>query len=289
MLTQPSKPVGREQIVKSTDIIAYCKNESIPFYTDKNFKQIEKELDYDLILCKSYGEMIPGWFLKNALNVHYSLLPKYRGAVPIQKAIIDGEERTGISIIKMTDKLDSGDILFQREERILPTDTNITLRKRLVKISGKVLPEVILDWESKKIVPIKQDESKATYCYKDDVSKEKAFIDFRRVDPYLTERMVRALLPWPVAWCKLPGDIPDNRKRMRIFASNILDLDEESTLFSTLKEENLIKNLPGNYIKYKSRLFIESIVPNVLFEPTDIQIEGKRRMHVSEAINGIRV
>jgi methionyl-tRNA formyltransferase len=117
------------------------------FHTEKNEEKYKEALDKfkpELVICKAFGEIVPRFFLEypkyKAINIHFSLLPKYRGAVPIQKAILEGDKKTGITIMLMSEGLDEGDILEQFEEDILDNDTNQNLRERLVKKSREVLP-----------------------------------------------------------------------------------------------------------------------------------------------------
>jgi methionyl-tRNA formyltransferase len=262
VITQPSKPVGRKQTVEETEIISFSKINKIPTFTDDNYKKIADELDYDLIVCKSFGRILPSWFLKNAINVHYSLLPKYRGAVPIQKAIMEGETETGISIVLMGRKLDAGDILYQAKEKILPNDTNESLRKRLVALTGQVLPNILVKWQEGKVTPTPQDEKLASYCYREDISKDNAFIDFLNMSTDRVERIVRAMIPWPIAWTVLP-----NGKRMKIFEGKVV-------------ERKMVDDIEID----GKRLFFRC--EDGCYECLVVQVEGGKRLNVETLLNG---
>lgn len=220
VLTQPDKPQGRKMEIIKSDIIKFCEENKIPLYFD-DYKKILKECNPEIIVCKSYGRLLPEYFLETpkfkAVNVHYSLLPKYRGAVPVQKAILDGENKTGISIVKMVKALDAGDILAQFDTEISAEDTNISVRNRLLDITKMELGDVLADWCTGEIIPVAQSKEDASYCHESDIAKENAFIDLERMDYEQISRRVRAFVPWPVAWCFFEG------KRLKIFKCSAID------------------------------------------------------------------
>jgi methionyl-tRNA formyltransferase len=274
VITQPDKPVGRKQEIVPTDIKKYCLEKNIKvFYTNNDVKKYKNALDFskpDLTVCKSFGEIIPEFFLEypkyGAINVHFSLLPKYRGAVPIQAAILNGDEETGISIIKMVGDLDGGPILAQYVEKILPNDTNGSLRKRLVEKTTAVLPNVLMQWVGGDITPKEQNESEATYCYKEDISKEKAEMKFDEQTSIDIDRIVRALIPWPIAWMRVNG------KKVKVFSVEIsseYDLKPKEFL---VKDGELIIGCKEGAVKIKR-----------------VQMEGKKEMDVKEFLNGLNV
>jgi len=276
VITTVDKPVGRNKIMTPSDVKKYALSNDIKvFHTEKREEKYKKALDIfkpELIVCKAFGEILPEFFIEypkyKAINVHFSLLPKYRGAVPIQKAILEGEKETGISIMLMSKGLDEGDILAVFKEKILPKDTNLSLRKRLVKKSSEVLGGVLEDWVHEDIQPKKQDKSKATYCWQKDISKESARIDWESMEPKYIERMVRAFIPWPIAWTEWEG------KRIKLFDVDIIKcknnkdpselfVEKDSLLFGTKDREKCVK-------------------VNVL------QLEGKKKMSAEEFIKGFK-
>jgi len=226
IITQPDKPVGRKQEILPTEVKQFGLDHGIDvFHTMSNhekYKEALEKFEPELILCKSFGEILPEFFLEapkyKTINVHYSLLPKYRGAVPIQSAILAGDKETGISIVKMVKKMDAGPVLAQLREEIRPDDTNQSLRERLVALTCSVLPDILEKWCQGKIATKDQNEKKASYCWKDDISKDKAFIDLEKDDVHLAERKVRAFLPWPVAWTIING------KRVKIFKAEVTSI-----------------------------------------------------------------
>jgi len=274
VVTQPDKPIGRYKEVKETLVKEYALNHNIEvFYTNNEEYKYREILDYlqpELIVCKSFGEIIPNFALKypkyGAINIHFSLLPKYRGAVPIQKAILDGEKKTGISITKMGPNLDEGDILAQQEIDILPNDTNESLRKKLVKKAPSLLIQTLRKWINNEITPIKQNSSQATYCWKSDISKEKAQIFWKEYTADYIDRLVRAFIPWPVAWTVING------KKVKIFEVEII------------REEPL---RPGDFGYDQKNLLIGT--RDGVINVKKLQVEGKKAMNTSEFLKGTKV
>lgn len=276
VITTKDKPVGREQVMTPSKVKSYALSNRIQvFHTEKDEKKYRKSLaifNPELIVCKAFGEIVPEFFINypryKAINVHFSILPKYRGAVPIQKAILDGESETGISIMLMSKGLDEGDILKIFKEPILPDDTNLSLRKRLVKKSAEVLGDVLEGWVNGEIEPQPQDDTEATYCWQKDISKENAEIDWKGMEPEYIERMVRAFIPWPIAWTKWNG------KRLKVFKADLVKVPNDKNagelfvhgddlLFATKDEEKCIR-------------------------VRELQIAGKTKMTEEEFVNGFR-
>jgi methionyl-tRNA formyltransferase len=281
VITTVDKPVGRKQILTPSKVKEYALDSEIEVYhTEKNIDRYQKALDIfkpELIVCKAFGEIVPGFFLQypkyKAINVHFSILPKYRGAVPIQKAILDGEKETGISIMLMSEGLDEGDILKIFKEEILPSDTNLSLRKRLVKKSSEVLGDVLEEWIEGNIQPIKQNNSQATYCWQKDISKENSLINWNTMEPEYIERLVRAMIPWPIAWSILNSNTQKNLKgkKIKIYESEILNINSDfkpGTLF--VNNNMVLISTKGNTLRIQR-----------------FQIEGKKETNEKDFINGI--
>lgn len=281
VITQPDKPVGRKQEILPTEIKLYCNQAKIPvFHTEskpENYKLAAERFSPELIVCKSFGEIIPGFFLEapkyKAINVHYSLLPLYRGAVPIQKAILNGDKNTGITIVQMVEKLDAGPILAQFTEEIRDDDTNQTLRERLVKLTQEKLPDILEQWCNGEIAAKPQDDSKATYCWQKDISKDSAEIIFANETAENIDRKIRALLPWPVAWTMFDG------KRLKIFEAKLISTADLPQSDAKYKESFIIAN---------QRLFAKTKSSGTLLEILELQIEGKSRFKAEEFVNGYK-
>lgn len=261
VITQPDKPTGRKQIIEPSEIKKYCQSNKIQvFHTEsqkEKYDEAKKIFNPELIVCKSFGEIVPGDFLEypkyKSINVHYSLLPKYRGAVPIQMAIMNGDDITGITIVEMVERLDAGPILAQFEEKILTEDTNQTLRERLVKKNCEVLGDTLFKWCNGEIIAKEQDESQKSFCWQKDISKDNAQVDFINEDAIFIERKIRALLPWPVAWCEFKG------KRIKIFKGKVTTQQLNMTL--------------GEFYKFENNLYVNCKSDALLIN--ELQMEGK--------------
>jgi methionyl-tRNA formyltransferase len=231
IVTQPDKPVGRDQTLQGGPIKHYWEQklqaQNIPIFQPEKLRQESQQIldstNPELIIVASYGQMVPDNMLSQpkygAWNVHGSLLPELRGAVPVQRAILDGLENTGVTIQQMVKELDAGDILLQREHRVDSDWTSGQLMNELSEISGGMLVEAVKILLHNKLNPIKQDEALATYCYQDDISKDKAEITF---DTHIgrAERMVRGFNPWPIAWVSIPSGKYAG-KRLKIFEARV--------------------------------------------------------------------
>lgn len=282
VITTVDKPVGRKQVLTPSKVKEYAlENDVKVFHTERKEERYKEALDIfqpELMVCKAFGEIVPEFFLEypkyKAINVHFSTLPKYRGAVPIQKAILDGEKETGISIMLMSAGMDEGDVLKIFKEPILDTDTNQSLREKLVKKSAEVLGDVLDDWINERIAPIKQDESIATYCWQKDISKENAEIKWEEMEPEYIEKLVRAMIPWPVAWFVINSTVESlNGKVMKIFESELVDCRGEKD--------------PGTVFVKDDMCLVGTKNPNVCLRLKELQIEGKNRISEKDFVNGI--
>lgn len=275
VITQPDKEVGRKKEISPSKVKVFAIDKDIPVYhtktKEKRYREALNLFKPELVVCKAFGEIVPNFFLEypkyKSINIHFSLLPKYRGAVPIQKAILEGEKVTGITIMLMSEGLDEGDILEQIEEKILENDTNQSLRERLVKKSKDVLPDILERWVKDEISLQKQNSSLATYCWKKDISKENAAIDWEIEEPEYIERKIRAMIPWPVAWTMMNG------KRMKIFKAQIVEMNSDTQ--------------PGEIFIKDGILYIGTKDPSQMLSIKELQIEGKRQMTTREYLNGI--
>jgi methionyl-tRNA formyltransferase len=273
VITQPDRPFGRKKTLTPTAVRGYAEENKIPVMLAQKsagrYKDALERFSPDLVVCVAFGEIIPGFFLEapkyKAVNVHFSLLPKYRGAVPIQMAILNGEKKTGISIVQMVEKLDAGPIIATYEEPIRPDDTNQSLRERLVERSAKELPAILKLWVNGDIPLIEQDGKQATFCYQKDISKDKAQIKWDQMEPGYIERMIRAFIPWPVAWTLFEG------KRLKIYEAELVEADYL---------------MPGEFKNKDGKLLIGTKEERKQIEVKKLQLEGKKQMSVDEFLSG---
>ncbi len=283
VITTPDKPIGRKQIITPSDVKKYALENNIPVEQPDKVKEryieIAQKYNPEIVICKAFGEIVPKEFLNHpkygCINIHFSLLPKYRGAVPIQKALLDGEKETGITIMLMSEGLDEGDIIDTYTEEIREDDTNISLRERLVKKSTEVLIPVLNKWINGEIVPIAQENSLATYCWQKDISKDKAEIKLEEYEPKYIDRMVRAFIPWPITWIVLPESNNENlsKKTMKIYKAEIT------------KGKKII--MPGMLWTDGRDVYVSTKEEGVSLKLIDFQIEGRNRMGGREFLNGI--
>lgn len=234
VVTQPPRPVGRKQILSYSPIDKWAHERNIPtFYKSKEI--LSQNLEPDLGILASYGEIISqeviDLFPKGILVVHPSLLPKYRGSSPVPAAMINGDEKTGVTIFRMDAKLDHGPIVSQFKEDILATDTGDTLRDKLFERSAQVLVELLKPYLKNKITAKTQDDSQATFTKM--LTRESGYIDLTKEEPIYTERFIRAMQDWPGAWTLLRLPATEGQaqvKRLKLLKAHLenekLVLDE---------------------------------------------------------------
>lgn len=210
IITSPDKPQGRRMIVTPPPAKVWATENKIPYIQpeklDREFTLKLSTFNFQLFVVVAYGHIIPKSILSlpkfGSINIHYSLLPKYRGASPVESAILNGDTETGVTIQQMEFKLDSGPILAQEETIIAPDEKAPELRKRLIKIGGEMLVKILETpslsehspstrgrWEGEK-----QNESEATYCSK--IKKEDGLIDLEN-NPEKNYNKFRAYATWP--------------------------------------------------------------------------------------------
>jgi methionyl-tRNA formyltransferase len=203
VVTQPDKPKGRELKPQPPPVKTLAQKLNLPVLQpakarDEQFISELRELKPDLIVVAAYGQILPQGILDlpefGCVNVHTSLLPQYRGASPVQSAILNGEIETGVTIMKMDAGLDTGEILTQARTPILPEDDSQTLHDRLAQLGAELLVETIPDYVAGHILPRPQPEEGASYAAK--IKKEDGKIDWNEPAAKILNRM-RAFTPWP--------------------------------------------------------------------------------------------
>ncbi len=221
--TQPDRPCGRGQVCQPSAVKFFAEHNDIPVFQPTNFKSQEAidelvQLAPDLLVVAAYGLILPQKVLDIpklcALNVHGSLLPKYRGAAPIQRAILNGESSTGITIMQMDAGMDTGDILYARALAIGPEDTAETLHDQLADMGGRMITEAIERLLNHSLVHIKQDDSLATYAAK--LEKKEGEILWDQPAEAIHNR-IRAMHPWPGAFFYWQGE--GSKKPLRLVLS----------------------------------------------------------------------
>ena len=219
VFTQPDKPVGRKQILTPPPVKQTAIENGLTVYQPNSVRSDEaislmRDLAPDCVVVVAYGKIIPAEMLKIAplgfVNVHGSLLPKYRGAAPIQWAVIDGEEVTGITTMQMDEGLDTGDMLEQVSTKIGENETAGELFGRLSVMGAELIVSTLKKLEEGSIIPVNQDDSQSNYAKI--ISKEMAKINFSKSADEIFN-LIRGFNPWPVAYTIIDS------KRLKVFAA----------------------------------------------------------------------
>ncbi|HEY4475939.1 MAG TPA: methionyl-tRNA formyltransferase [Candidatus Paceibacterota bacterium] len=211
VVTAKDKPAGRKLILHASPVKRAAQELHIPLLQPEALQEKVlselRSMEPDLFLVAAYGKILPPELLdipkQGSLNVHPSLLPLYRGSAPVQNALLSGDEKTGVTVILMDERMDHGMILAQREFSV-SKPTHQELHNALAELGGSLLAEIIPQWAAGTIKPILQDDSKATYTRR--FIKEDGRIDWSKPAVYI-ERQVRALQPWPGAYTYLKSQI----------------------------------------------------------------------------------
>jgi len=245
IVTQPPHPAGRGRKQSPTPAANWANTNSIPFVETDNVNTPEmqtKIADYkpDLIVVIAFGQKIGNELInlppKGAINVHASLLPKYRGAAPINWAIIKGETKTGISIITLAEKMDAGQILAQSQTNIAPDETAGRLHDRLAQIAAPLLLSTIGQIANNTVTYTEQDHSEATLAPK--LKKSDGYIDFNEPAQSL-ERKIRGFWPWPGASATYLSKKTNRSTRVTIATVEVVKTQNPSGLSSGTLAENL--------------------------------------------------
>ena len=273
VFAQPDKPVGRKQILTPPPVKVLAEELNIPVFqptTLRNGEALEiiKQLNPEIIVVVAYGKILPKEILDFAkygcINGHASLLPKYRGASPIQWCIVCGEKQTGVTIQQMDEGIDTGDILSTETVDILPDETAEELFERLSDISAQLMVTTLKKIEKGEITPIKQNDSEATYA--PIIKKEMAHLDFTQ-DAQKLACAVRGYYSWPCAYFFLDG------KRIKVISVKVSDKTSKNS---------------GEVIDNNNRLVI-SCGNNTSLELLTVQPEGSKPMSAVQMLCGKKI
>src|SRR6266567_8736149 len=271
VVAQPDKPVGRTQQIEPPPIkraLAGTKMSILQPVRIKGREAIEevRALRPEAIVVMAYGQILPRDLLEippvACLNLHASLLPRWRGAAPIQAAIAAGDPETGITVMYMAEDLDTGDVLLQRRVDTLPSDTGGSLHDRLAQIAPEALLEALQLLANGNAPRIPQDNALATYAPK--LTRDDGKIDWAE-PAEIIERKIRAFNPWPGAFTEIAA--PGVRK-LKIFSAAIVDLSGK----------------PGEFLRSEKELIVAA-GKNAL-SLNEVQLEGKRRMDAAAFLRG---
>lgn len=286
-VTQPDKPKGRKGELTPPPVKVTAEANNIPVLQPKSAKTPEffEELSAfspEVICVAAYGKILPKSVLELApygcINVHTSLLPKYRGAAPIQWAVLNGEKKTGVTIMKMDEGIDTGDIIMVKEIPLAEDETAGTLFDKLANEGGKLLVTALEAIKAGTAVFTPQNHAEATYV--GIIDKAFGHMDFTE-EPEVIERKIRGLDPWPSAFCSLNGKV------LKLWKGHVLSKDEISELASETGMQP--ESAPaGLILKASGKDFFVKAGHGVI-AVDELQLEGKRRMTSEEFLRGAKI
>jgi len=272
VVTTPDKPRGRGHKMCPTQVGEYAQNQNIKVYKPINlkketFEDILKSENPEVIVVVAYGKILPPYVLSfpkyGCINVHASLLPKYRGAAPIQRSIIDGDKVTGVTTMYMAEGLDTGDMLLKSEVTIEDDDNFETLHDKLAQSGARLIVETLSRIQKGTLVPQKQDD--ALSCYAHMITKETLVIDWNKKAVEI-HNQIRGLFPIPKAFTTYEG------KMLKICRTCVTDKLSEKT--------------PGTIISVQDDCFYVSCGDGSVIKVVTIQAEGKKVMDVKDYTKG---
>lgn len=270
VFTQPDKPVGRKQILTPPEVKACAIKHNLPVYQPEKIKgsnavQIIEEYSPDVIIVVAYGKILPKEILTSApygcINVHASLLPLYRGAAPIQWAVLNGDKETGVSIMQMDEGLDTGDVLYVEKTQIGENETSADLFDRLSVIGADALVKTLDMISNGAVTAIKQPNIETQYASM--ISKAMSPIDWSKSADEI-HNQVRGLQTWPVAMTTLNG------RNVKI----------HKTVHTTITSDK-----PGTIVDNNNRLIV-CCGDGKCLEILELQLDGKKRMDVKSFLQG---
>ena len=276
-VTQPDKPKGRGKEMQFTPVKECAIKYNIPVYQPRRVREPEcieelRKYEADIMVVIAFGQILPKEILEmtpyGSVCVHASLLPKYRGAAPIQWAIIDGEEVTGVTTMQMDEGIDTGDMLLKTEIPIDPKETGGSLHDKLSEAGAKLCVETLKALEEKTVTPIPQGET--TTAYAKMLDKQLGNIDWSK-DAKAIERLIRGLSPWPSAYTNW------NEKVMKIWDASAIEEIEIAE-----------SKAPGTIVKVEKDAFYVQTGDGFL-KVCELQIPGKKRMDAGAFMRGYQV
>ncbi|QUG41041.1 methionyl-tRNA formyltransferase [Psychrobacillus sp. INOP01] len=273
VVTQPDRPVGRKKVLTAPPVKEEAIQLGLPVIQPNKLKGSD-ELDQiialkpDLIVTAAFGQILPKELLEvpelGCINVHASLLPAYRGGAPIHQAIIDGQSKTGVTIMYMEEKLDAGDIISQSEISIEHSDDTGLLFEKLSAVGSELLKETLPSIIAKTNNRTKQDDTKVTFAK--NISREQERIDWNNSALQL-HNQIRGLHPWPVAYTTLDGQV------VKIWKA-------DTTSIQTNEK-------PGTVVKIESEYFVVQTGKSEAIRINELQPAGKKKLSAEDYLRGV--
>lgn len=273
VVTQPDRPVGRKKVLTAPPVKEEALKLGLPVIQPTKLKGSEElqqiiALNADLIVTAAFGQLLPKELLDapalGCINVHASLLPAYRGGAPIHQAIIDGQDKTGVTIMYMEEKLDAGDIIAQSEIGIEHADDTGLLFDKLSKVGSDLLKETLPAIIAKTNDRVKQDESFVTFAR--NISREQERLDWNKSALQL-HNQIRGLHPWPVAYTTLED------QTVKIWKADTIQVNT--------------KEQPGTVVKIESDYFVIQTGFEEAIRINELQPSGKKKMSAEDYLRGV--
>lgn len=273
VVTQPDRPVGRKRVLTPPPVKRVAEEHNLPVYQPEKLAQSDEltqllQLEPDLIVTAAFGQLLPETLLQlpklGAINVHASLLPKYRGGAPIHQAIIDGEAQTGITIMYMVNKLDAGNIISQKAIDIEDDDNVGTMHDKLSILGADLLKETLPAIIAGTNDSTPQDDTQATFA--SNISREDERIDWTMTAEDIHNH-IRGLSPWPVGYTTMDDT------NLKLYAAHIVHNK---------------KGQPGEIVETTKKAIIVATGSDDAVALTDIQLAGKKRMLAANYLSGVQ-
>ena len=276
-VTQPDRQKGRGRKVIQTPVKECALKWGVPVFQPARIREPEaveqiRSLSPDLIVVAAFGQILPQELLDiprlGCINIHASLLPRIRGAAPIQWSVINGDPESGITLMQMNAGLDTGDILFQESLPIGPQETGESLYDKLAQLGGEMIVKYLPAIAAGEVSPVKQDDSLSTYAPM--LRKEMGEIDWSMPAPQIEQRM-RGMLPWPGAYTKLDGHV------LKVWKAEVAEPEQDAGPV-----------LPGTVLYTdKSRICVRT--GDGVLALLEVQAEGKKRMGTDAFLRGTKI
>lgn len=269
VVTQPDRPVGRKGAITPPPVKNSATKLGIDVMQPENKAELEellRDTEADFFIVVAYGMIIPKHILDiprhGSVNVHYSLLPKYRGASPIQESLLHGDKESGVTLIKMDEDLDHGPVFLMKRIKIENDDNLLSLSIKLTNLSSQILPLALEDIAQGNLEPIEQPHNQATFCKK--IKKSDGKIDWNKSAAEI-KNMIRAYTPWPSVFTEISG------KKLKILSADVYEGKGETPGKFTIEDKILRISTSKDYIV-----------------PKKVQLEGKKEMDIETFLNGFK-
>ncbi len=272
VVTQPDKPVGRGRKIQECPVKLLAKELGLTVFQPERIKRAEaveelKKFEADVFVVAAFGQILSREILMmprlGCVNIHASLLPKYRGASPIQSAVLNGDEYSGVTIMQMDEGIDTGDILFQKSIKLDENETGGSLFDRLSVLGAELIVEALPAIEKGDFTPIRQDSEAASHTKM--ISKEEGKINFAKA-ALSVERQIRAMNPWPSAYTFMEG------RQLKIWAA---------------KSESESSDAAAGTVLYTDKDSFAVACGEGVLHILEVQLEGKKRMGAGDFLRGV--